>query len=305
MAIVLYENFRALFYAPFYAAEAIGAYRDAGVDVAIHTSPDPATTGAALRSGAADVMWGGPLRVLMMAERDPEAEFVCVCNVVERDPFFVIGRTPRPDFTLADLAGLRLASVSEVPTPWLCLQDDLRRIGVDPDRLDRRIGASMAENAQALRAGEVDAVQLFQPYAEALLREGVGHVWYAAATRGLTAYTTLVTRRAVLRERPAELRAMIKALAVTLDWFSATPAGSIARTVRGYFPDMDPAVLGACIERYKTLKLWATSPVLAPEGFERLQDAMLSGGALRARIGFDICVDNTLAEAVNTERRPG
>ena len=305
MAIVLYENFRALFYAPFYAAEAIGAYRDAGVDVAIHTSPDPATTGAALRSGAADVMWGGPLRVLMVAERDPEAEFVCVCNVVERDPFFVIGRTPRPDFTLTDLAGLRLASVSEVPTPWLCLQDDLRRVGVDPDRLDRRTGASMAENAQALRAGEVDAVQLFQPYAEALLREGVGHVWYAAATRGLTAYTTLVTRRAVLRERPAELRAMIQALAVTLDWFSATSAGSIAHTVGGYFPDVDPAVLAACIERYKTLKLWATSPVLAPEGFERLQDAMLSGGALRARIGFDICVDNTLAEAVNTARRPG
>jgi NitT/TauT family transport system substrate-binding protein len=305
MAIVLYENFRALFYAPFYAAEAIGAYRDAGVDVAIHSSPNPATTGAALRSGAADVMWGGPLRVLMMAERDPEAEFVCVCDVVARDPFFVIGRTPRPDFTLTDLASVRLASVSEVPTPWLCLQDDLRRVGLDPDRIDRRTGASMAENAQALRTGEVDAVQLFQPYAETLLAEGAGHLWYAAANRGLTAYTTLVTRREVLRERPGELRAMIKAMAHTLDWFAQTPADGIARKVTGYFPDVDPTVLAACIGRYKALKLWASSPVLAPEGFERLQDAMLSGGELRSRIGFDVCVDNTLAEAVNAERAAG
>ncbi len=53
----------------------------------------------------------------------------------------------------------------------------------------------MEANAQALRDGQVDAVQLFQPYAEALLSSGAGHLWYAAATRGPTAYTTFVTRR--------------------------------------------------------------------------------------------------------------
>ena len=57
----------------------------------------------------------------------------------------------------------------------------------------------MAENAAALRAGKLDAVQLFQPYAEELIASGAGHVWYAAALRGLTAYTTLVTRRDVAR----------------------------------------------------------------------------------------------------------
>ena len=53
----------------------------------------------------------------------------------------------------------------------------------------------MAENAVALRTGKLDAVQLFQPYAEELIASGAGHVWNAAASRGLTAYTTLVTRR--------------------------------------------------------------------------------------------------------------
>ena len=41
-------------------------------------------------------------------------------------------------------------------------------------------------------------MQLFQPYAEDLLASGAGHLWYAAANRGLTAYTTLDTRRAVM-----------------------------------------------------------------------------------------------------------
>ena len=41
MSIVLSENFRALFYAPLYAAYATGAFRDAGVEVILRPSPDP------------------------------------------------------------------------------------------------------------------------------------------------------------------------------------------------------------------------------------------------------------------------
>ena len=63
----------------------------------------------------------------------------------------------------------------------------------------------MEENDAALRAGKLDAVHLFQPYAERLIASGAGHLWYAAATRGLTAYTTLVTRRDVLDQRDDEL----------------------------------------------------------------------------------------------------
>ena len=135
--IVLSENFRALFYAPFYAAYATGAFRDAGVEVALRPSPDPPAAARALRSGEVEVMWGGPLRVMIVHDSEPDADLVCFADVVARDPFFVIGARPRPDFRLADLAKLRFASVSEVPTPWICLADDLRRAGVDPDRLDR------------------------------------------------------------------------------------------------------------------------------------------------------------------------
>ena len=199
MAIRLSENFRALFYAPFYAAHAIGAYQSEGVDVTLLSSPDPERTAAALRAGDVDVMWGGPLRVMLTHAQDPAADSVCFCDVIARDPFFVVGREPRPDFQVADLVGLRFASVAEVPTPWLCLQDDLRRAGVDPVRLNRISGPTMAENAAALRDGSLDAAQLFQPYAEELIASGAGHVWYAAADRGLTAYTALVTRTAAAR----------------------------------------------------------------------------------------------------------
>jgi NitT/TauT family transport system substrate-binding protein len=296
VTITLSENFRALFYAPFYAAHAIGAYQAEKVDVALRDSPNPGDTAADLRAGRIDVMWGGPLRVLLTHAADPNADVVCFCDVVARDPFFVVGREPRPGFKPADLLGLRFASVSEVPTPWLCLQDDIRRGGADPASLDRLSGPGMAENTAALRAGALDAIQVFQPYAEELIASGAGHIWYAAADRGLTAYTTLVTRRDVLATRREEMAAMVRAMYRALRWIAATPGQEAARALASFFPAVPAPLFAAAIDRYRALGLYAPDPVLRREGFDRLAAAMRSGGALVRLIPFETCVDNSLAE---------
>ncbi len=303
MAIRLSENFRALFYAPFYAAHAIGAYQDEDVDVELVSSPDPARTASALRNGEIDVMWGGPLRVMLAHAQDPGADSVCFCDVIARDPFFIIGRERRPNFRVADLQDIRFASVAEVPTPWICLQDDLRRAGVDPATLDRVTGPTMADNAAALRAGTLDAVQVFQPYAEELIASGAGHVWYAAANRGLTAYTTLVARRPLLQSRREELLRMTRAMARTLRWIAATPGIDVARALADYFPSVSANVFAAAINRYRDLQLFATDPVLRREGFDRLQAAMRSGGVLDRAIPFEDCVDNSIAEQALADLR--
>jgi NitT/TauT family transport system substrate-binding protein len=295
--ITLSENFRALFYTPFYAAHAIGAYEAEKVEVRLRDSPDPSRTAADLRAGRIDVMWGGPLRVLLTHAADPASDVVCFCDVVARDPFFIIGREPKPDFRPRDLLGPRFAAVAEVPTPWICLQDDIRRDGADPGALDRTNGPTMSENAAALRAGRLDAVQLFQPYAEELLQSGTGHLWHAAASRGLTAYTTLVTRRPLLTSRRDELSAMVRAMYRSLRWLAATPGTEVARAVAAFFPDVPAPVFAASIDRYRALGLYGADPITRPEGVQRLQAAMRSSGVLDRDIPFDDVVDNSLAEA--------
>ncbi len=296
MAIVLSENFRALFYAPFYAAQATGAFREAGVEVVLKPSPNPPAAARALRAGDVDVMWGGPLRVMMVHDKEPTADLVCFCDVVARDPFFIIGPRPRPQFEFADLVGLKFGIVSEVPTPWICLADDIRRAGVELARLDLVNDRTMEQNEIDLRAGKVDAIQVFQPHAERLLSSGAGHVWYAAATRGLTAYTTLVTRRPTLAARSGEMLAMTRALNRTLGWFASAPAEEIVRAVHDFFPDVDRAIFAAAIERYRALKLWASDPIIRREGYDRLHAAMRSAGALGRDIPFETSVDTALAE---------
>jgi NitT/TauT family transport system substrate-binding protein len=289
MAIIVRESLRAVFYTPFYAAFARNAYAAEGIDVVLHPAATPEEAAAALRSGEADVIWGGPLRVLLQRERHETPELVCFCGVVTRDPFIIVGREPRPNFTLSDLVGPRIATVSEVPTPWVCLQEDLRQAGLNPGNVVRILGRSMAANADSLRRGECDAVQLFEPYVEQLVRDGA-HIWYAGAQRGYTIFTSFSTRRELLPQRRADFVAMTRAMATTLAWLHAAPAEAIAETVARFFPAVPPSVLASAIERYRTLAIWEQTPVIQREGFARLRASMVSAGLLETGASYDECV---------------
>ena len=195
------------------------------------------------------------------------------------------------------LSEVRIATVSEVPTPWLCLQDDVRRAGMDPNSIDRVDNRTMAENEAALRAGSIDAIQVFQPYAEHLIRDGVGHIWYAAADRGPCSYTALYAKTETLKEKREIAFAMTRAIYRTLKWLHAQPPASVAATVAEYFPDLDPDVLTGCIARYIALGAYGKTPVLPRDGFERLRGACLSGGLVTRGASYEDCVDTALARS--------
>src|SRR6516225_8566858 len=304
MPVTLQESLRGLLYAPYYAALALGAYRQEGVDVEFVSAPTPAQAPAGLFSGTVDVAWGGPMRVMQMYETRPDCDLVCFGEVVTRDPFLLVGREPNPDFTLADLYGKRLATVSEVPTPWLCLQEDLRREGLDPDALPRITGRTMVDNAAALRRGEVDVVQLFEPFAEELITAGEGHLWYAAAARGPTAYTSFYMRRRVLAARRDEIKKLVRGLYRTQKWVYAQPPEALADAVQSFFPSVPSTLLRAAVARYRALGIWGRNPILPRAGYDRLKAGLVSGRFVGEGAPFEAAVDNSLAEEVVREDPP-
>ena len=298
MAITLQESLRGLFYAPFYVALAHDAYAAEGVTVRFLPAPAIGSAATALVAGEIDVAWGGPMRVMQSYHQDPACDLVSFAEVVTRDPFLLVGRTPRPGFSVRDLAGVRLASVSEVPTPWMCLQEDLRRAGMAPGSIDRVTDGTMAENCTALLAGNLDVVQLFEPFVSNLLADHGCHVWYAQASRGPTSYTTFYTRRSLLTQRRDELRRMVRAIYRTQQWLAAASAAAIAEAVQAYFPGVPPAILAAACGRYQALGIWGSTPVLPRAGYDRLLSSLVSGGLVNPGTPFEVAVDNSIAEAV-------
>jgi NitT/TauT family transport system substrate-binding protein len=295
LSLRLFENYRFVLYAPFYAAHAIGAYEAEGVAVELLPSPGAGKAEAALIGGDVEVLWAGPMRVIKHHDDNPGSPLTCFAEIVCRDPFSIIGRYPNPGFRLADLAAMRVATVSEVPTPWLCLQEDLRQAGIHPDRLDRVADRSMAQNLAALREGRLDAVQLFEPLVEEAVSSGAGHLWHAASERGRTTYTAFVTRRDRLLHDPEPLLRMVRAIHCTQQWIAAAAGAEIAAVIAPFFPSIERRVLTGAVARYRAQRVWAADPVLPEDGFDGLHAGLLSAGFIRKPVLYRDCVDNGLA----------
>ena len=294
MHIKLAENFRAVFYAPFYATHALGFYASEGVVVDLLNSPTPGAAATGLLDGSIDLSWGGPMRVMKARDLDPVSPLVCFCEVVARDPFFLLGKADRSGFRLADLARLRVATVSEVPTPWLCLQHDLREQGIDPERIERVVDGTMADHLAALCNGEVDVAQMFEPYVSLALQSGAGDILYAASSRGPTSYTTfLTTRDSIVKNRMA-FAAMIRATRRMLAWLADHGAEELAKAVASFYPDVASEVLTSSLQRYRDANRWARTPDVSRQGFGRLAESLKSGGFISRMHSYDDCVEQGL-----------
>ena len=294
MHVKLSENFRAVFYAPFYATHTLGFYTSEGVEVELLNSPAPAVAASGLLDGTIDLSWGGPMRVVKARDLDADTPLVCFCEVASRDPFFLVGKGDRSSFRLANLPRLTFATVSEVPTPWLCLQHDLREQGVDPARLDRVTDRTMVDNLKALRDGQLDVVQMFEPYVSMALRVGAGDILYAASTRGPTVYTTfLASRDSIGRNREA-FAAVVRATRRTLTWVAEHSAEELADAVGPFYRDLAHDILASSLRRYKEAGLWARTPEISRQGFMRLADSLKSGGFISRTHTYEDCVEQSL-----------
>ena len=301
MNIKLAENFRAVFYAPFYATHALGLFAEQGVSITLLDSASPGAGIAELAKGNIDVMWGGPLRVIK--ERDQfertAGSLVAFCEVAAKDPFFLLrrrqGKQDKP-FVLKDLVALRFASVSEVPTPWLCLEQDLRDVGVEPTKLARVAERSMQENLDALVRGELDVIQVFEPYVSLALAHEDLEVVHAASQRGYTAYTTFISTFEGMERNHAGFEAMIRAIEQFRPWLAAHGPDELARVVKPFYPHLDIDVLTQCLRRYHAAELWTCRRAISRQGFARLAASMLDSGYIKQAARYEDCVAESAYE---------
>ena len=294
--ITLYENLRACSYTPFYLAQTLGLFEKEGLDINLQLSPSPPETAQGLIDGRADVSFGGPMRVLMHHNAYDDCPLICFGQVVARDPFILIGQTPNPAFCFQDLVGPKIGVATDVPTPWMTLQDDLSRAGVDPNLINKSVDKTMEENTILFKKGELDIVQVFEPYAQDLLESG-GHLWHCFSTRGDIAFTTFYATRSFLDSNRVACRSLITAINKSLTKIHQSSAKEISDAIKPfYFPYLNSYSYESIINRYKESKLWPKTTALPAASFVRLKAALLSGNLIQKDIPYNRIVDQELSD---------
>ena len=152
-----------------------------------------------------------------------------------------------------------------------------------------------AEQFEALRRGELDVVQMFEPYVSMASRAGAGEVLYAASSRGPTVYTTFLASHDSIRRNRAAFDAMVRAIRRSLAWVAEHSGEELADAVASYYPHVARELLASSLQRYHDANLWARTPELSRQGFARLADSMKSGGFISRLHAYEDCVDQSFA----------
>ena len=292
------EQFHSLFYAPHYVALYLDCFADEGLEVAMRTAGGGVTTTEALLDGTVDLVLGGVMRSLGVADRGgPFLPHFAEVN--SRNGFFLLSRDPRPEFAWSDLVGRTVISFAEAPTPWQCMLTVLRRNGVDPARVRIERTLPVAEAIAAFRAGHGDFLETGQPFTETLVVEGAAHlVASMGRATGPVPFSSYMTTAGVLRDEREVVIRFTRALYRAQRWLARAGAADVAELIAPAFPDIDAAIRLRAVARYLAQDTWAHDPILRSPGYEALQQILLDGGFIKRRHRYEDLVDVSIARHV-------
>jgi NitT/TauT family transport system substrate-binding protein len=276
------EVVRSILYTPAYVAIAKGMFAEAGLEVTMTTAQGGDKSVAALLSNSADIALIGPETSIYVQNSESPTKIPIFCGLTATDGFMLVGREKVDKFNWNMLKGKEILGFRPGSTPLLFLEAALRQNGIDPLK-DVKLNNNVAIPARvgAWLAGQNQFAIFIEPDASQLEMDGKAHFMASIGeTVGQADYTTFMATTKYIKDNPAVIQTWTNVIAKAQKWTDAAPTAEIAKTLEPFFPGVNPKALLAAAERYRKLKIWKSTPVIAPKAIDKFQDILVQGKVL-------------------------
>ncbi len=291
------EVTHSVFYAPQYAAIALGYFEDEGIEIELSNLQGADKVMSALLSNQIDIGFCGPEASIYVYNEGREDYPQVFAQMTQRDGSFLVGKEKVEKFDWNQLKGKTVIPGRRGGVPYMTFEYLLKEKGIHPKtdlNLDDSIQFSLM--AGAFSGSDAEYVTLFEPTASMIEAENKGYILASVGEEtGDIPYTAYCAKSSYIAENEEIIKKFVKALSKGLKWVEEHPADEIAELIVDSFPDTDVKMLSSSIERYRSIDAWKTNPVMTKESFERLQDIMTEAGELDTRAPFEKIVNNTYA----------
>ena len=296
------EVTHSVFYAPQYAAMALGFFADEGLEIDLMNGGGADKVMTSVLTGEVEIGLAGPeacIYVLLEGRRDAPRVFA---QLTQCDGSFIVGRQAE-DFAWQNLRGKTILGGRKGGMPEMTLEYVMRKNGVIPHE-DATVDTSVQFNmmAGAFVGGEADYVALFEPTATEVELAGQGVVLCSIGEQsGEIPYTAYLAAQSYLTENADTVLRFTRAIARGQEWVYAHTDRELAEAIVGYFPDTSVEVLEKVAARYKGIRAWKETPDMKQEALERLETVMEQAGELSQRVAYEALVENKFAYHVMAE----
>lgn len=299
-SIKLAEVTRSVFYAPQYVALEKGFFSDEGLDVDMQTTWGGDKTMTALLSDSADIALVGSetsVYVYSQTSRDYAINFA---QLTQTDGTFLVAKEAIDDFSWDLVKDKTFLGQRKGGMPQMVGEFVLKKHAIDPHAdLELLQNIDFANIPGAYVSGDSEFVQLFEPTASTMEKEGKGHIVASFGEEsGLVPYTVFMAKKSYLEENEGNIKMFTKAIYKAQQWVDEHEPEEIAEVIQPYFDDTDLDMLAVSIERYKNQNSFATDPILTTDGWENLKNIMDAAGELPGDAPYEDLVNIKIAEDI-------
>ena len=222
------------------------------------------------------------------------------------DGGFILSKSERPRFSIADLRGNTIVTSGKGSTPALVLVDLIKKAGLDPNKdvTVRNIPVSANIIPSYLEPG-TEFAQAFEPMITQAVAEKRGYrVASVGALAGPMPYTAFMAPASYIEQHPDVIQAFTNAIYRAEIWTDTHSPQEIAELIAPDFKEVPVPLIEAVISEYKKVKIWALDPLLRPEGMDEMMRLMVDGGILKQRFPYGQIVAPQFAQkAMQTIKR--
>lgn len=291
--IRLAEVTHSAFYAPLYVAIEKDYFKNNGIDLELILTSGADKVSAAVLSNDVEIGFAGPESAIYIYNGKEEDYLVTFSGLTKRDGQFIVSRKKIKNFSLENLKGKEVLAGRLGGMPALNFLNALKNENIDSKEVKVNTSVEFAALSGTFIAGTGDFVNLFEPNATNLAKEGYGYiVGNIGAYSGEMPYTAFYARKSYIKNNKEIIEKFTSAINEGLKFVKENSAEDIAKTILPQFPDISLTDLTTIVDNYKKYDSWLETPYISEESYKNLQDVMLDAELIKEYVPYEKLINN-------------
>lgn len=287
-SVKIAEVTHSVFYAPLYVAIEEGYFNEENIDIKLILTPGADKVSAAVLSGDVQIGFAGAESAIYVYEKNEKDYLQIFSGLTKRDGQFILGRKDKKDFSLKDLYGKEILVGRSSGMPALNFLNALKNKEIDKNKIKINYNIDFASLSGAFIGNTGDYVNLFEPTALKLEKEGYGYVLQSIGLlSGEMPYTTFYARKSYIENNKEIIKSFTKAINKGLEFVKNNDEMKIAKSIYKQFPDLSLNDLSTIVKRYKDADSFLDSSYIEEKLLVNLENLLIDNNLLKDYVPYN------------------
>ena len=287
------EVTHSVFYAPLYVAIEKGYFQDYGLDIELILTPGADKVSAAVLSDDVEIGFCGPESSIYVYNGKEKDYIQSFAGLTKRDGQFIVSRKNIKNFKMEDLIGKEVLAGRKGGMPVLNFENALINSNIDKNEVNINTSIEFSALSGSFIGGQGDFVNLFEPNATKLEKEGYGYVVGSVGMiSGEVPYTAFKAKKSYIKNNKETIKNFNKAINEGLKYVKEHDEKDIANAIINQFPDSSINDVTTIVKRYKESDSWLENTFISEKSFKNLEDIMIKANLIKEYVPYKDLIIN-------------